>query len=304
MIASQFMLGVVASGWAVYPFTLGLVAAVNPCGFPLLPVYLGLFIEGEAADRRGLSDRLLRAMGAAAAATVGFVVVFGTLGLLTELGVTAYSPSSAVARYVMAVLGCLMVFFGVRGLFGRSIRLPHIELHGHGQMVSLFVFGISYAVASLGCALPLFLGGVAATFSRSGGARGAGDFIAYALGMGLLLVVAALSMAIAGNTVLRKLHRATRLLQPLGAIVITLVGAYLVLYWTTAIIAPTTTLAPVRAVESVQASVAGWIQAEATLLGIVLGAIVVVGLLILGIVSERSDHGTSPRLRRRGAESR
>lgn len=31
----------------LYAFTLGLVAAVNPCGFPLLPAYLALFAGGE-----------------------------------------------------------------------------------------------------------------------------------------------------------------------------------------------------------------------------------------------------------------
>jgi cytochrome c biogenesis protein CcdA len=30
-----------------YAFALGFVAAINPCGFPLLPAYLTFFAEGE-----------------------------------------------------------------------------------------------------------------------------------------------------------------------------------------------------------------------------------------------------------------
>ena len=39
--------------WATlaYPFSLGLVAAFNPCGFALLPAYLGYFIGVESTDR-------------------------------------------------------------------------------------------------------------------------------------------------------------------------------------------------------------------------------------------------------------
>ena len=33
-------------------FSAGLVAAVNPCGFALLPAYLGLLVLGEDAPTR------------------------------------------------------------------------------------------------------------------------------------------------------------------------------------------------------------------------------------------------------------
>ena len=57
----------------------GIVAAFNPCGFALLPVYLSLFLAtGDGAEGRG---GVLRALGVAAAVTAGFVVVFGAAGL-------------------------------------------------------------------------------------------------------------------------------------------------------------------------------------------------------------------------------
>jgi cytochrome c biogenesis protein CcdA len=38
-------------------FPLGLLAAVNPCGFPLLPAYLGRFSAAGRADAGPWSER-------------------------------------------------------------------------------------------------------------------------------------------------------------------------------------------------------------------------------------------------------
>jgi cytochrome c biogenesis protein CcdA len=50
-----------------YAFTLGMVATVNPCGFPMLPAYLSFFIGADdtASDRVG--SRIPRALRAATA---------------------------------------------------------------------------------------------------------------------------------------------------------------------------------------------------------------------------------------------
>jgi cytochrome c biogenesis protein CcdA len=67
-----------------YAFTLGLLAAVNPCGFPLLPAYLSQFAY-DSSDR-GWGRRTARALMAGLSVTAGFVVTFGLAGLLVESG--------------------------------------------------------------------------------------------------------------------------------------------------------------------------------------------------------------------------
>ena len=51
----------------------GLVAAVNPCGFALLPAYLSMFVLEEHRQR---SVAVVRALRATAALTLGFAAVF------------------------------------------------------------------------------------------------------------------------------------------------------------------------------------------------------------------------------------
>uniref|UniRef100_UPI002B26D879 cytochrome c biogenesis protein CcdA n=1 Tax=Nocardioides sp. TaxID=35761 RepID=UPI002B26D879 len=57
----------------------GLLAAVNPCGFALLPAYLSLLVLGDQPEDR--TGALLRALRLTAAMTLGFAGVFALFGL-------------------------------------------------------------------------------------------------------------------------------------------------------------------------------------------------------------------------------
>lgn len=70
--------GVAVASAALYAFTLGLVGVVNPCGPPLLPAYLSLFVGDESSSRARHAQRVL---GAAERVTVGFVACFALLVL-------------------------------------------------------------------------------------------------------------------------------------------------------------------------------------------------------------------------------
>jgi hypothetical protein len=50
--------------WWVYAFALGAVAAFNPCGFALVPAYLGLYLRDDIT-RPGLGARLSRSVAVA-----------------------------------------------------------------------------------------------------------------------------------------------------------------------------------------------------------------------------------------------
>ena len=80
--------------------TAGMVSTVNPCGFAMLPAYLALFVSGDAEvdDRAG--PRYGRALSVIAAVALGFIVVFGVMGLLFQAGARVfidYGPYAALA---------------------------------------------------------------------------------------------------------------------------------------------------------------------------------------------------------------
>ena len=196
-----------------YAFTVGMVAAVNPCGFALLPAYLAYYLgltddtpEGRRAES-GTAAALVRAVWVSLALTAGFVVVFGVLGVLWS------SIGSAVGErlpWVTLVMGLGLVALGIAMLAGFEpiVRLPHLQVgKGRQQVWSVFLFGVSYGVASLGCTIGLYLAAVGLGNGDDVG-TGMSTFVAYALGMGALITLLTLAVALARQGFVRALRRA------------------------------------------------------------------------------------------------
>ena len=93
----------------------GMLAAVNPCGFALLPAYLSFLIAGDGGGR---GAAVLRALGTTAAMTTGFVLVFGLFGLVVA------PVAGSVQRHLPWVtigVGLLLVGLGGWLLAGRLL---------------------------------------------------------------------------------------------------------------------------------------------------------------------------------------
>jgi cytochrome c-type biogenesis protein len=285
-----------ASGPLLYAFTLGLVASVNPCGFPLLPAYLSLFVSEESPRR---SHRNMRGLIAGASVTAGFVVVFGLIGILVKAGVDVVL---GWVPWAMIPVGIVLAAVGVATLIGHPPALLRpIRRLGRGRgVLSMAGFGVTYAVASLTCALPLFLAAVIGSFGRLGFLDGVGAFVAYALGMGLFLMVAGLVVANSGVAALRRLGPVTRVVPRLGGAVLALVGAYLVFYWSSYLADPTATPPPIGLVEHLQTVLTGWLSGSPRVVGVVL-ATVVATVIVLGSLATRVRRGRANATMRPGA---
>src|SRR5262245_35060164 len=70
--------------WWVYAFALGAVAAFNPCGFALVPAYLGLYLRDDLT-RTGLGAGLSRSITVAVVVGASFTALFGAVGAIFEV---------------------------------------------------------------------------------------------------------------------------------------------------------------------------------------------------------------------------
>jgi cytochrome c biogenesis protein CcdA len=87
-------------------------------------------------------------------------------------------------------------------------------------------------LAGVGCSAPIFLSVLVYAIS-SGLINGVITFITYALGMGVPLIITSVLLAEAKEYIIRKISRATPLLQKSSGIVLIIVGIYLLyLYYT------------------------------------------------------------------------
>jgi len=207
----------------------GLVAAVNPCGFALLPAYLSVLVSGGAA-RAGAVGRALAATGAM---TLGFVAVFGAFGAL------AAPLAGSVARaapWVGIATGCAVAALGLWLLAGRTLpafRLgarPGRGAGGAGRAGGFVAFGAAYAIASLGCTVGPFLVIVVSQFRAGSALAGLGLFLAYAAGMGLVVGTAAVAIALADASLVRRLRRLAPLVARAGGLLMVLAGLYVAYY--------------------------------------------------------------------------
>ncbi|GAA3794314.1 cytochrome c biogenesis CcdA family protein [Sphaerisporangium flaviroseum] len=214
-------------------FTAGTVAAFNPCGFAMLPAYLTMLIADDGADRRGPLDRygpVVRALVLPAAMTAGFVTVFGLFGFaVTALAVSAgrYLP------WATLVIGALLIGLGAWLLTGREllVRLPGLATgRPAASPLSLYGYGLSYAVASLSCTVGPFLAVTSASVAGGGLAGGVSAFVAYALGMGLVIAILSLAVSLARAAAVARLRRILPYVSRASGGLLVLAGAYVLYY--------------------------------------------------------------------------
>jgi cytochrome c-type biogenesis protein len=218
-------------------FTAGMVATVNPCGFAMLPAYLGYFLGLETAvavegddPPKDPTAGLVRALVVGAVVSAGFLVLFAVAGALvswTSFAVGKWSP------WLTVVIGIALVAAGIAFLAGWDplVVLPRLDKGGHDRgLWSMFLFGLSYAIASLSCTIGVFTSVVATTFSRESFAIGVATFVAYGLGMALLLMVVTVTLALAERGLVTRLRRAMPYIHRVSGAVMVVMGAYLTWY--------------------------------------------------------------------------
>nr|WP_231897108.1 cytochrome c biogenesis CcdA family protein [[Mycobacterium] stephanolepidis] len=211
-------------------FAAGLIAALNPCGFALLPVYLALVVRGPGAEI-GKSRAVARAVIATVVMAAGFVAVFTVFGLLTV------SVASVVQRYlpfVTVVFGIGLVILGLWLLSGRDIiaLMPKV-LDANApttRLGSMFGYGVGYAVASLSCTIGPFLAVTSTTFESGSLFDGVMVYLAYASGITLVVGTLAVSTALASTVLLNAMRRALPYLNRISGAILLVVGAYVGYY--------------------------------------------------------------------------
>jgi cytochrome c-type biogenesis protein len=220
-----------------FAFGAGIVAAVNPCGFAMLPAYLSLYLgNGEAGfEKRSSAARVLRALLIGGAVSLGFVLLFGVAGVVVAAGGSAILGAMP---WVGLVIGAALVLMGLWMLAGRTLYSGVFERFagriGDPRAMSargFFLFGLAYGLASLSCTLPVFLLVMGGSLAAGSFASGAGQFASYGLGMTSVLLVLTLALALFKGGVISRVRGMVPYVQPISAALLVLAGAYIIFYW-------------------------------------------------------------------------
>ncbi len=220
-----------------FAFGAGMVAAVNPCGFAMLPAYLSLYLGSREAGfgKRPALGRVFRAVLIGGVVSMGFVLLFGMAGVIVAAGGSVIMEAMP---WFGVVIGGALILGGLWILAGRTLYTGVFERFaqriGDPRAMSVrgfFLFGVAYGLASLSCTLPVFLAVMGGSLTAGSFVSAAGQFVSYGMGMTSVLLVLTLALALFKEGVISRLCRVTPYVHPISAALLVLAGAYIILYW-------------------------------------------------------------------------
>ncbi|MDC0035367.1 hypothetical protein OAJ44_03280 [Chloroflexi bacterium] len=219
----------------LFAFTAGTVAAFNPCGAAMFPAYVGFHLS-KSSDSRSPLFILAKGLLTGITLAIGFVVVFGIFGILMAVG---FSFIGSLLPFIGLSVG---VFISVTGCWllitKRSLSIAlfnRLSFGSFGGMYQIFLFGIAYALASLSCALPVFLSALGIVIG-TGVSTGTlinvviGSF-AYSLGMGLIMMSVTIAVLYFEDATQRLISMLIPYVEIIGKLSMVVAGAYIAIYW-------------------------------------------------------------------------
>ena len=222
-----------------FAFSAGMVSAVNPCGFAMLPAYLGLFLgdEGASGAERGAPARLQRAVLVGSTMTAGFVLMFALVGVpigLGARGLVGFFPWIGLGIGVLLAATGAYLLSGGKLYSTLAMRLSErFGGTGGSGIRSYFTFGLGYGTASLSCTLPIFLAVIGGTFTAGTFLDSVLQFLLYGLGMGTVILALTIGMAVFKGALVGSLRKMLPYIGTISAVMLLVAGAFIVYYWLT-----------------------------------------------------------------------
>ncbi|MGD8566388.1 MAG: cytochrome c biogenesis protein CcdA [Candidatus Bathyarchaeota archaeon] len=202
----------------------GVFALLSPCGYPMLPGYISYYLGSKLSVEKALRGGVTCALG--------LLTVYSIIGIIVSaIGgvISPYIPFlELVAGVAIIVMGVFMII-EIRFLtFFERLRAPINK-----GLIGLFLYGIVYGLATLGCSAPIFFSIVLYAIVSGGALFGFVTFFFYAVGMSFPILLTTILVAKAKQLMLNKIMDITPLLQKISGLILVGIGIYLIYYYIT-----------------------------------------------------------------------
>lgn len=212
-------------------FVAGVFATFNPCGFAMLPAYLSLAIlEGGKTFNR--STLILRAIKFSSLMGLGILAVFSLFSLAIfplTTSIQRYLPYITIAMGI-AVLSIGVYIFWKGPIAVRKIWSPNIS--PTGNFLTYILYGVTFALGSVSCTIGPFLA-ITSRAMNENYLHSLSMYLFYGFGFIVTILVLALITALSQQFLIRKIRNAGGILEKFMAIIIFLVGIYLIYFGAT-----------------------------------------------------------------------
>jgi len=215
-------------------FSAGLISFLNPCGYAMLPAYISYYFAREE-NSRGIK-RVLSSIRLGIIVSSGFVSVFVTAGIIFSY------ISSQLKAYIPAIgviVGIILILTGFSMLFNLWERIniswitnigDRLKNKNKDSNTGYYLYGVGYALASLGCTLPVFIMIVSSALVLGNFYESILVFILYASGMSLFMIIVSIMVATSKTLILRYLKFTVKYIKKIGAFIIIIAGIYIIYY--------------------------------------------------------------------------
>ena len=221
-----------------FAFSAGIAAALNPCGVAILPSYISYVLtrKKDGDDCIIQRQKTLGGLAAGLTMTAGFFSIFGVFGLLFSF--LGRSAIMTVSPWFSLGVGICLVVLGVTTFTGRGdlhLNLADISSRlerkgGQGCLKPFYFYGLGYALASLGCTLPIFLMVISQTLISGSYLLSVLIFFSYVAGMGLVVTAISIATRFLREGLNRWLNKLLPYMGKIGGAIIIAAGSYLIYY--------------------------------------------------------------------------
>jgi cytochrome c biogenesis protein CcdA len=193
--------------------------------------YLGTELNREDENK---TTTLRRGLSVGIAVSSGFIGLFLVVGIISRAFTTVIRDN---AKYAALVIGIGLVAMGIAMLFGWKLPIaqPDVSVQRKRTTWNMFLFGIVYAIASIGCTIGLLISVILGSINRHGFVSGVISIVLYGLGMGLLVTSLTVALAFARVGLVSTIKKSFKWFDKITAVFVVLTGLYLSWYWLGAI---------------------------------------------------------------------
>jgi len=222
----------------LFSFSLGVITFFSPCAFPMLPGYISYYIGLSNNDFKfKLSKKHRIYVFFKEGILGGLFCALGALSMLIIIGFSISFFGELVREQIKEnliqfnlVVGIIIIIMGLIMLTNYKIELPFKIKNAPKRKgyYGLFIYGILYALVSISCVIPLFIGLILRAFYSSSILEGILVFFSYALGLAILFIIVTILTLGAKTAIIKNINKILPKIQKIGSIILIFVGIWII----------------------------------------------------------------------------
>jgi cytochrome c-type biogenesis protein len=206
---------------------LGFLSFFAPCAFPLLPGYISYYL-----GRYEGGPTLSGSVKAGIASATGINGLFALIGAAVAVGATAVT---SYLEYLKPGVGVFIVLLGLAMVlgkteifdrFGGKLSSYSSKLGGRARYSGLFLYGVGYGLASMGCQAPIFIALIFAGLAAGGVLEAFMVFLSFSIGMGCMMITVSVIVGTAKMKLMERMRALTPYINRACGGILIIVGLY------------------------------------------------------------------------------